>query len=214
MPYNEKRIRFDALPSPEVNSAEISAIRCDTGFVQQVIKWLETKNALGTHKNDETGWNDIAVNRRTVKSVIHHGGGDGKIALLGIIPKIINSGIYLETNHENKERLVSHIFASKATIDGEPYAITYIIREDRESRRYYDHNLTKIKTLDHLNGQAPKSADIKVHKVIVINPFRELSADDKDSQGIRLDQCLRPMKIPSIKLPLNNILKKHLAVNT
>jgi hypothetical protein len=193
MQYDEKRARFDALPSPEVNSAEVRGIERGNGFAQRVFKWLEPKNVFGVYKNDNTGWNDIAVNKRTVKSVINHGGANGKIALLEFLPQMINNGIYLETNPENKRGLVSHIFANKATIDGEPYAVTYVVREDRSNKRYYDHSLIKIKALDQINDQVP-------------------AYTNEDSQGTQLHT--RPEEIPLVKTSLNNILKKHFAVNT
>jgi hypothetical protein len=156
--------------------------------------WLESKNVLGTHKNYETGWENIVVNRKSIKSVIHHVAADGKIAILGVLPQLINNGIYLETNLKNERGLISHIFASKTTIDGEPYAVTYVVLEDRCNRRYYDHSLIKITTLDQKNDQVPK------------NHQREFPRDSVAQT--------RPEETPLAKTSLNNILKKHLAVNT
>jgi hypothetical protein len=160
----------------------------------RVIKWLETKNVLGAHKNTETGWDNIVINKRSVKSVIRHGGRDGKVALLKIAPQLIEYGIYLETNLINENGLASHLFMAKAIIDGEFFAICYVVREDNNSRRYYDHCLLKIKALGQINDQAPASTDERQSPVTVTHS--------------------RPEKVPSVKLPLNNILKKHLAVNT
>jgi hypothetical protein len=170
--YNEKRTRFDALPSPEVNSAEVGAIERGEGFVQRIFKWLEQKNVFGIHKNDETGW-DVILNKTSAKSVIKHIGRDGKVALLKIVPQLINSGIYLETNPVNNDGLISHIFANKATIDGELYAIAYVVRQDYNNKRYYDHCLMKIQTLDRPSDQAPKSADTGIPKVTVAHTCPE-----------------------------------------
>jgi hypothetical protein len=49
------------------------------------------------------------------------GGRDGKVALLEIVPELIKNGIFLETTSANDFGLDSHIFASKATIDGMLY---------------------------------------------------------------------------------------------
>jgi hypothetical protein len=193
--YNEKRARFDALPSPEVNSAEVGAIERGAGFAQRIIKWLEDKNVFGTYKNDETGWN-IILNKTSVKNVIFHAARNGKVALLGMIPQLINNGIYLETNPINEKGLISHIFASKATIDKEPYAVTYVVREDKDGKRYYDHFLITVTALDQIKDQVPSYVhQQELSRVTVIT-----------ITGRRKSQLAKPL--------LPNILKKHLAVNT
>ena len=35
--------------------------------------------------------------------------------------------------------LDSHIFAAKATIDGEPSIVGFVVRDDVNGKRYYDH---------------------------------------------------------------------------
>ena len=193
---NEKRTKFDALPSPEVSSDEVRDIPATgKGYVGRIAEWLKPKGVLGQYKNDETGWDNITVNRSSVKSVTHHDAGPGKVALLEAVPNLIKNGIYLETNPKNHEGLISHIFAGKATIDDIPYAVSYIVREDHNGRRYYDHSLTRIEALDRIDGQAP--------------------AQFTDESTTRLRRStIRPEANPIGEESTVNILKKHLCVNT
>jgi len=192
---NEKRARFDALPSPEVNSDEVRNIPHDGGgYVGRLVQWLQSKGVIGKYTNYETGWDNIIVNRSSVKSVTHHGAGYGKVALLEAVPDLIRNGVFLETNPKNDDGLISHIFAGKATVDGTAYAVSYIVREDYNGRRYYDHSLTKIEALDRIDGQAP-------------------AITDRKGQG-NTAQTTRPATNPIGEESTVNILKKHLGVNT
>ena len=193
---NEKRARFDAMPSPEVSSDEVRNIPATGGgYVGRIVEWLKPKGVLGQYKNNETGWDNIVINRSSVKSVTHHDAGPGKVSLLEAVPNLIKNGIYLETNPKNREGLISHIFAGKATVDGIPYAVSYIVREDHNGRRYYDHSLTRIEALDRIDDQAP--------------------AQFTDESTTRLRRSTtRPEANPIGEETTVNILKKHLCVNT
>ena len=192
---NEKRARFNALPSPEVNSDEVRNIPVTGGgYVGRIVEWLKSKGVLGQYKNDETGWDNIAVNRSSVRNVTHHDAGLGKIALLEASPDLIKNGVFLETNPKNQHGLTSHIFAGKAAIDGITYAVSYVVREDANGRRYYDHSLTKIEALDRIDDQALVPADA---------PQKRVTA-----------QTTRPEREPTGEKTTVNILKKHLGVNT
>ena len=125
-----------------------------SGYVGRIVEWLQSKGVIGQYKNNETEWDNIAVSRSSVKGVIHHYAGIGKITLLEATPDLIKNGIFLETNPKNDNGLISHIFADKATVDGVPYAVSYVVREDKNGRRHYDHSLTKIEALDRIDDQA------------------------------------------------------------
>jgi len=193
------RAKFDALPSPEVSSANIRAIReastvqGSKSFVSNIIDFFRQKNLFGKYLNNDTGWDDISIGSSTVKSIVHHGGRDGKIALIEIVPDLIRGGILLETNPKNASGLISHVFAAKATIDGEPYAVTFVVREDYNGRRYYDHSLTKTEALDRITDQAPAVDGGKNPKAPAQN-FRDGETPANENSTI-------------------NILKKYLAVN-
>jgi len=223
---SEKRVKFDALPSPEVNSASISNIPRGKGFVQSVIEWLTPKNVFGEFKNKDTGWDNIKVNRSTVKNIVYHGGRDGKVALLESVPDLIKNGIFLETNPKNAQGLESHVFAAKANIDGVPYAVSFVVREDANGRRYYDHSLTKIMALDRVNDQAPVLTDGAKNGLRLTNPARTpstgesnrnlstyISSDNGNSNNV---ETLKPVNEQTATPAEStvNILKKHLGVNT
>ena len=211
---DDKRSRFDALPFLEVSSAEVRAIERGDGFAQRVIGWLRSKGILGKkYVNDDTGWDNINVNNMSVRNVIQHYAKDGKVALLVVAPLFIKNGIYLETNHE-KDGTRSHIFATKATLDGIPYAIGYVIRENQDGRRYYDHNLTKIEELDCLNSQAPETEGEAQRYLPRTSGRRAQTPVVADGKGTGLPQRTGPDSNPIGKKPLSNILKKHLKVNS
>jgi hypothetical protein len=192
---NNKRWHFDTLTPAVVSSDEVRNIQhSNGGYIGRLVQWLQSKGVIGKYKNDETGWDNIAVNRASVKSVVHHDAGAGKVALLEAVPKLIKTGIFLETKQKNEQGLVSHIFAGKAIIDGVQYAVSYVVREDMNGRRYYDHSLTNIEALDRIDSQAPTGTD--------------------ETATRNSAQTTRPDANPTGKISLSNILKKHLAVNT
>ena len=234
---NEKRARFDALPSPEVSSEAVRNIPvAGGGYVSRIVDWLKSMGVLGQYKNDETGWDNIAVCRTSVKSVVHHGAGVGKIALLEAAPALIKNGVYLETNPKNDQRLTSHIFAGKATIDGTQYAVSFVVREDQNGRRYYDHSLTKIETLDRIDDQAPlaltsgKNEGLRLQTTRpdvkstgekatdsgsqTARPATNTTGEITDRKSTGTPQLTGPSAQPAGEETTVNILKKHLGVNT
>jgi len=186
---DDKRARFDALPFLEVSSEEVRDIpRGGGGYVNRLVRWLRSKQVLGSYKNNDMGWGGIVVNKVSVKSVTYHEAGPEKIALLQVVPSLIKDGIYLTTVPKNKDGLLTHVFAGKAAIDGTSYAVSYAVREDNNGRRYYDHNLTKIEALDRT-----ESPSGEVHRARA-----QTTPDGIPSAG---------------EESLSNILKKHLKVN-
>jgi len=197
---NEKRAKFDALPSPEVNDSKVRSLQVAAAakphgksFTSMIFDWLRDKNVLGKHINEEKGWG-VEVNNKSVRSVISHGGKAGKISLLEVVPDLIKGGIYLESIPKNKQGLITHVFAGKATINGEPYAVSFAVREDMNGRRYYDHSLTKIEALDRIDSQAPIPTG--------------------DSQKRIGAHSYTSAENPAGERTLSNILKEHLAIKS
>jgi len=189
----EVRLKFDALPMPEVSTAEVRNIKHGRGFSRRVIDWLNQKKLMGEYRNIDKGW-DIAFNNRSVRNVMSHGAMDGKVALLEYAPDLIENGVYLTTTIKNsdgvyreaalkeiKDRTLSksHIFAAKADIDGQKSTVGIVVKEDSNGRRYYDH---AIKIGDQeVSGGANQRA----------------SGQSSDPQST-----------------ISNIVQKHLAVNS
>ncbi|MCL2690276.1 MAG: hypothetical protein FWE57_10590 [Chitinispirillia bacterium] len=150
---NKVRAKFDALPSPEVSSADVRNIQRGQGHPKRIIDWLNERGALGEHHNADKNWN-IVFNNKSVRSVISHGAADGKLALLEYVPDLIKNGIYITTTIKNNNGgyrkatpkeiytqniLKSHILAAKASIDGKESIVGIVIKEDENGKRYYDH---------------------------------------------------------------------------
>jgi hypothetical protein len=99
---------------------------------------------FGQFINNNVGMTNIRFDTSSVKNTMGHSARNEKIALLPVVPGMIENGIYLESQPRNDHDLVSHIFASKAIIDGVPYTIGFIVREDNNGRRYYNHELAVL----------------------------------------------------------------------
>ena len=201
---NVIRAKFDALPLPEVSSDNVRAIyeaspemASGKSTLTRAKEWIASKNLFGNYVNDDTGWN-VGFNKTSAKSIVSHGSGPQKIALMEAAPDLIETGLYLETIPRNNQGLKTHVFAGKAAIDGEEYAVSFAVREDSEGKRYYDHSLTKIKTLDQLD-QAPKPTQGEPKTE---HPANRSNPALSESGG-------NPMSNES----LSNILQKHLGVN-
>jgi len=131
--------KFDAVEPIVVNSGEVRTLGHGNGFVKRVLDWLAKKSVLGDYHNADKDW-EIAMDGSGVRSVLSHGAGEGKVALLEHAPGLIRSGIFLETTplaNNNK----SHIFAAKANLDGKPYVVGFVVRETNKGKRYYDHTI-------------------------------------------------------------------------
>jgi hypothetical protein len=130
--------KCDAMSPVDVNTAEVKRLGQGTGFRQRVVEWLEQKGIFRTYRNTDTGW-DIRFSRGSTRDVMAHSAGDGKVALLEHAPVLIKNGVFLETARKDGRGLESHIFAAKATIDGESGTIGMVVRQDSNGNRYYDH---------------------------------------------------------------------------
>ena len=140
----EVRGKFEKAPTLEATTDEIKALDKSEGVSKALIDWATKKGILGDHANEDTGWGEIEITRSSVRNVIGHNAGDGKLAILGVAPDLIKTGIYLETTERNEKGHVSHIFAGKVKVDGEQYAVGFAITEDVNGRRYYNHEMTEI----------------------------------------------------------------------
>jgi hypothetical protein len=159
-----KREKFYELPSLTVNSAHLQKI-WDEGqdkkgrgekndFYSKALEWVNSLGIAGkNYKNQDKEW-EIQFTRKSADNVLQHHAGIQKAAMLEIVPKLIENGIYLESIPKNDKGLITHVFACKAKIDGNEYAVSFAVREDNNGRRYYDHNFIETKALDRFS-QAP-----------------------------------------------------------
>jgi hypothetical protein len=129
--------KFDALLPVEVSSDEVRTLGHGDGFKARVLGWLERKKVFGGYRNIDRQWN-IEFNKKSVRNVLGHSAGEGKVALLEQVPALIKKGIYLEDTVK-EDGTISHIFAAKANLDGKPHIIGFIVRGTSNGKRYYDH---------------------------------------------------------------------------
>ena len=95
-----------------------------------------------TVTNADRGWT-VAITPKGIKDTLHHGFDETLARSVPFIPQIVESGIYLDTL-EKKPGLMSHVFANRIRLDGKEYVVGFVLREDDNGNRFYDHELTQI----------------------------------------------------------------------
>jgi hypothetical protein len=84
---------------------------------------------------------------------MRHGASREKIQTIAALPQLIQNGIYLEpvpTHAPKQKGMTSHVFAAKVNIDGKQMVAGFIIKEDMNGRRFYDHEMTEMKSLSEI----------------------------------------------------------------
>ncbi|GBU20479.1 hypothetical protein R80B4_00357 [Fibrobacteres bacterium R8-0-B4] len=157
---NERRAAFDKSEPIQITGGEIfdwteplnmKSVRA------KVIPWMKAHGYLrGNCKNDNTGWGDIAITERGVEESLQHFSGPEKVQLFAALPEMIRNGIFIKTNTgKSRQRdMKNHIFAAKVNIGVEAKLVGFVILEDMNGRRFYDHELTEIENLDGLSSHA------------------------------------------------------------
>ena len=146
--------RFAALRPIEADSAhwfgEGKAIDGTPETLREAVKtWARESYPDGmTVSNADRGWN-VRITPSGVKASLSHGFDETLARSVPFIPQIVESGIYLDSM-EKKPGLVSHIFANRIRLDGKEYVVGFVLREDRNNNRFYDHELTQIIDPDRL----------------------------------------------------------------
>ncbi|MDR0882837.1 MAG: hypothetical protein LBP55_09935 [Candidatus Adiutrix sp.] len=147
---NERRVKFDGSAVAEVAGDEIYGFDepiPDRAILRQAMAdWLSERGWLKEFSNLDTGWDNIHVSRSSVKSVVSHGSGRGKIQALAALPDLIKNGTYLETQTDDNG-LKRHFFAAKLNINNKPMVVGFIVKEDTQGRKYYEHELTETENL-------------------------------------------------------------------
>ena len=117
----------------------------------KVIPWMKERGYLyGDYRNEDRGWDNIAITAKGIQDSLRHGAGPEKIQIFAVLPKMIEKGIYIGTTSgkAHQQKMKRHIFAAKVDIGNKPMLVGFIITEDPNGRRFYDHELTEIKNLD------------------------------------------------------------------
>ena len=130
-----------ALPSVGVTEEmDASAKKLLRDGIQQWAKGYFSDSPTVT--NADKGWT-VAITPKGIKDTLHHGFDETLARSVPFIPQIVESGIHLDTL-EKKPGLMSHIFANRIRLDGKEYVVGFVLREDDNGNRFYDHELTQI----------------------------------------------------------------------
>lgn len=165
--------RFADMPLIEADSTQWfgpgKAIDADSRNMRKAVHdWARTAFPQGTTvANADTGWG-VQVTPSGIKASLHHGYDELLARSVPFIPQIIESGIHLDSI-EKKPGLMSHIFANKIRLDGQDYVVGFVLREDDNGNRFYDHELTKIISPDwlvpgHPSNEGPSSEGSSGHR--------------------------------------------------
>ena len=107
-------------------------------------------------RNADRGWN-VQLTPRGIKASLSHGFDETLARSVPFIPRIIESGIYLDFI-QKKPGLMSHIFANRIWLDGREYVVGFVLREDTNGNRFYDHELTQVLSPDRLAPRPKREA--------------------------------------------------------
>ena len=180
-------------PGRAIDAAPLTETPEQAKTLREAVKvWARERFPNGTTTtNVDTGW-DVQITPKGVRDSLSHGFDALLARSVPFIPQIIESGIHLDSI-EKKPGLMSHIFANKIRLDGQDYVVGFVLREDGNGNRFYDHELTKIISSDQL----------------VPGKQREATAE------LRTDQNLSPgsSELLSNQGDVMNILRGRLGVN-
>lgn len=180
-------------PGRAIDAAPLTETPEQAKTLREAVKvWARERFPNGTTTtNVDTGW-DVQITPKGVRDSLSHGFDALLARSVPFIPQIIESGIHLDSI-EKKPGLMSHVFANKIRLDGQDYVVGFVLREDGNGNRFYDHELTKIISSDQL----------------VPGKQREATAE------LRTDQNLSPgsSELLSNQGDVMNILRGRLGVN-
>lgn len=180
-------------PGKAIDAAPLTETPEQVKTLREAVKvWARERFPNGTTTtNVDTGW-DVQITPKGVRDSLSHGFDALLARSVPFIPQIIESGIHLDSI-EKKPGLMSHIFANKIRLDGQDYVVGFVLREDGNGNRFYDHELTKIISSDQL----------------VPGKQREATAE------LQTDQNLSPgsSELLSNRGDVMNILRERLGVN-
>ena len=160
-------VRFADMPAVEADSSQWfgkgKEIAADGKNLRKNIKeWAKANFSKDTAvSNADTGWK-VQVNPRGITKTLSHGYDETLARSVPFIPQIIESGIHVDSIPKTS-RLMSHIFANKIRLDGQDYVVGFVLREDVNGNRFYDHELTKIINPDSLNADRLPETGSEVH---------------------------------------------------
>lgn len=179
-----------AIPTEELDAGQKKQLR------DSVQGWAKKYFGADTLvSNAERGW-DVRITAKGIKDTLHHGFDPLLAKSVPFIPQIIEGGIYLDSIEKNPG-LMSHIFANKIRLDGQDYVVGFVLREDENGNRFYDHELTEIINPEWLKpGPALQKGNVvhQTNRGDVMNILRERLGVN-DGTGRILFQFIDPARV-------------------
>ena len=177
-----------AIPTEELDAGQKKQLR------DSVQGWAKKYFGADTLvSNAERGW-DVRITAKGIKDTLHHGFDPLLAKSVPFIPQIIEGGIYLDSIEKNPG-LMSHIFANKIRLDGQDYVVGFVLREDENGNRFYDHELTEIINPEWLKPALQKGNVVhQTNRGDVMNILRERLGVN-DGTGRILFQFIDPARV-------------------
>lgn len=150
--------------------------------------------------NADTGW-QVQVTPKGIENSLSHGFDETLARSVPFIPQIIEGGVHVDSIRKTPQ-LLSHIFANKIRLDGQDYVVGFVLREDVNGNRFYDHELTEIINPDwlapgHPSNEGPSEEGSSGHRTNrgdVMNILRERLGVN-DGTGRILFQFIDPARV-------------------
>lgn len=147
--------RLEQLPTAKVlpDSIPISGNRQAT--VRLAIDFYKSKGKPVV-TNLETG-NRIIVAPSGIKNSLQHGIGPEKVAVISELDRLLETSTLIVRDSNNMKPGVAAVetYAGKAEIGGSGFIARLVVRETRDGRRFYDHELS---SLNPIKSERPDSA--------------------------------------------------------
>lgn len=160
-------------PGRAIDAAPLTETPEQAKTLREAVKaWARERFPKGTTtRNVDTGW-DVRITPKGVRDSLSHGFDALLARSVPFIPQIIESGIHVDSIRKTPQ-LLSHIFAGKIRLDGQDYVVGFVLREDVNGNRFYDHELTEIISPDWLVPGHPSNE----------GPSREGSSGHRTNRG-------------------------------
>ncbi len=149
--------------------------------------------------NADTGW-QVQVTPKGIEDSLSHGLDEPLARSVPFIPQIAESGIHVDSIRKTPQ-LISHLFANKIRLDGKDYVVGFVLREDVNGNRFYDHELTEIIDPDwlapgHPSSEGPSGEGSSGHRTNrgdVMNILRDrLGVNDGSGQVLFQAASMKP----------------------
>ena len=143
--------RIEASQEVELTSVDNLPQGIEKQSIGTIIKYVSTLIAQKEVKHSELG--EIEINNTGINDSLRHGRNKYKINSLLKIDEIIKKGTLIHTQIDNG-KVDSFVLATRLKGGNPSYAIT-VIKQKRDGRKYYDHNIilkNKLETAEQIRN--------------------------------------------------------------